>query len=310
MVRPGELELAKRLSRGLQTFSARHVPLPGIAEAARINTLVEQLVESDRRIRYMKAIRNRGVSDRPANPEDPSFNPLKGAVYFQQVGLLEEAFWMVFFFVHFGRHRSGGWRYARDVYRGAGAQLRWDWATTSADPQAFRLWLADNEEQIRNGEPPTGFGNHRKFLSLGAWTARGTGATFQTYIQWVTPPRTHAEFMAEKLQEADGDPRRAFRLLYDSMDSVANFGRLARFDYLATVSNLELANIEPDSPHLRDSSGPLCGARLLLGNEMSTSRMNDWLTELGEYLGLGMQTIEDALCNWQKSPQVFVPYRG
>jgi len=25
---------------------------------------------------------------------------------------------------------------------------------------------------------------------------------------------------------------------------------------------------------------------------------------------MGMQVLEDALCNWQKSPDLFVPFRG
>lgn len=63
------------------------------------------------------------------------------------------------------------------------------------------------------------------------------------------------------------------------------------------------------------ATGPLAGAILLFGNQTSgaTPREIDrWLTELGERLGIymGMQVIEDALCNWQKSPNLFVPFRG
>ena len=28
----------------------------------------------------------------------------------------EEAFWLVFMFVHFGKHARGGWRYIREIY--------------------------------------------------------------------------------------------------------------------------------------------------------------------------------------------------
>lgn len=310
MVRPGDLDTARQFADRLADFSARRVNLHGIDEPGYLNSLVEQLIESQRRVKYMAVIRERDVSARRADPRDFLFDPLKAAVYYQQLRSVDEAFWMVFFFTHFGRHRRGGWRYAREVYRGQGALNIWDWATTSANPLAFRHWLHANQDQILNPALPGGFGNHRKYQSLDAWHGRGTGAAFQTYVQWINPPRTHAELMQRTLQDAGGDPREAFRLLFDSMNVVASFGRLARFDYLATVRNLGLANIEPDSPHLEGATGALNGARLLFGPGRSPRDMNARLIELGESLEVGMQVIEDALCNWQKSPQVFVPYRG
>ena len=302
--------MAGQFTDRLINFSDRRVNLPGIDEPERLNSLVGQLIDSWRRERYVAVTLERRVSPRRADPGDPLFDPLKASVHYQRLGLIDEAFWMVFYFVHFGRHKRGGWRYASDVYRGEGVPNIWDWATTSADTLAFRYWLNANQEQILNSELPGGFGNHRKYQSLHAWAETGTGAAFQTYVQWIAPPRTHAELMEQTLQAADGNPRVAFKLLYNSMNAVASFGRLARFDYLSAVCNLQLANIEPDSPHLEGATGASNGARLLFGPGQSTKYMNARLTEIGEFLGVGMQVIEDALCNWQKSPQIFVPYRG
>ena len=310
MVRPGDLDLAAQLAEGLTAFSADQVHLPGINGQNYFNTLVAQLIESQRRIRYMAIIGERAISNRRTDPEDLMFDPLKAAVYYRQHGLTDEAFWMVFFFVHFGRHRLGGWRFAREVYGGQGLPNVWDWAATSADPEGFRDWLHANQGQIVNSDLAGGFGNHRKYQSLDARSATGTGAAFQSYVEWVNPPRTHMQLMDQKLEEAGGNAREAFSRLYHSMRAVTSFGRLARFDYLSAVSNLHLANIEPDSPHLQGSTGVLRGARLLFGPGISPRVMNARLTELGDFLGLGMQAIEDGLCNWQKSPQVFVFYRG
>ena len=94
------------------------------------------------------------------------------------------------------------------------------------------------------------------------------------------------------------------------MNGIARFGRVAKFDYLAMVASLGLANIEPDSTYLKGSTGPLEGARLLFGDKRTTGQLENWLVELGDHLGVGMQVLEDALCNWQKSPHVFVPFRG
>ena len=217
---------------------------------------------------------------------------------------------MVFFFVQFGKHKTGGWRYSREVYGRLGEEGRWDWAATSADPYGFREWLGENEAGIRRPGVPGGFGNHRKYESLNAWGNNGTGATFATYIQWIRPPRTHTELFEQTLEEADGHPREAFGRLYRSMNGIARFGRVARFDYLAMVANLGLSDIEPDSTHLLGSTGPLAGARLLLGDGENNRQLETLLVELGDHLGVTMQVLEDALCNWQKSPNVFVPFRG
>jgi hypothetical protein len=114
--------------------------------------------------------------------------------------------------------------------------------------------------------------------------------------------------------KAEGDPKKAFHLLYQSMDQIAQFGRVARFDYLAMIGKLGLANLEPDTPYLQNSNGPLRGAKLLFGGEKTAifkiSDMDRWLADLGTQLGVGMQVLEDALCNWQKSPASLIRFRG
>ncbi len=283
--------------------------LPGINSSARCHALVEQLIESIRRVRYVYVIRERPISERRTNPNDSLFDPLKASVLFRQQGQLDEAFWMVFLFVHFGEHSRGGWQYARRVYGKLGGSERWNWANTSAEPRAFSEWLHIHKHLIKNQSTPGGFGNHRKYQSLEAYSKSGTGAAFETYVKWVGPPRTHRELFEQALNRTYGNSRAAFDDLYKSMASIASFGRVARFDYLTMVGKLGLAQIEPGSPYLQDSTGPLEGARLLFG-ERTPATINDWATELAKELGVGMQVMEDALCNWQKSPEKFIPFRG
>ena len=309
-MRPGDREEADQIVTRLAAFSETRHNLLGIHGTRRMAAFVEQVIESLRRVRYVEVIRERDVSDRRTDPNDASFDPLKAAIVFHDHGSIEEAFWMVFFFVQFGKHKMGGWRYAREIYGRLGDGGKWDWAATSADPEGFREWLRVNEPQIRRQGVPGGFGNHRKFESLNAWGNNGTGATVATFVQWIGPPRTHTEVFEQALEKADNHPRVAFRQLYRSMNGVARFGRVARFDYLAMVANLGLANIEPDSTHLKGSTGPLKGARVLFGDGQTTGQLETWLVELGDHLGVGMQVLEDALCNWQKSPDVFAPFRG
>jgi len=307
-VRPRDLKLAQRIDTELVAFDRTTRPLPGVRKAARREAFREQLLESIHRTRFIQIIRKRPISDRRANPNDELFDPLKAAILQQRQGNIEEAFWLVFLFVHFGMHLRGGWRYVREIYGRTGEGRAWDWASTSQNVLEFRDWLHTNQTYLKR--PGAGFGNHRKRESLDARSPTGTGAVVESYIQWVNPPRSHQQLVAETLARNNGDAKAAFDDLYQSMDAVARFGRLGRFDYLAMVGKLELAPISPGSPYLKGSSGPFKGAQLLFGNDGPADELDGWATELGEKLGLGMQVVEDALCNWQKSPDSFVPFRG
>jgi hypothetical protein len=136
----------------------------------------------------------------------------------------------------------------------------------------------------------------------------------ESYVKWVGPPRSHEELFDVALQESEGNPQPAFDYLYRSMKAVRRFGRTARFDYLAMVGKLGLAQIEPGSAYIQGSTGPIAGARLFFGGQkqadLSASDIDKWLVELNAELRVGMQVLEDALCNWQKSPKEFKRFRG
>lgn len=309
-MRPRDRDAARVLEDRLVAFDRGRRPLPGIHESPNRTAFLEQLLESIRRVRFVQKIRARDVSGRRCDPIDELFDPLKAAILHERRGEVEEAFWLVFLFVHFGRHARAGWRYAREVYGRLGERGRWNWARISSDIPAFRAWLHAHQGELRREGVPRGFGNHRKYQSLDAYSPSGTGAAVATYVAWVNPPRTHRELMDQASQHANYDRRRAFHYLYQSMHVVASFGRLARFDYLAMVGKLGLAQIEPGSTYLQGSGGPLEGARLLFGGRASAADLDGWLLELESELHVGMQVIEDALCNWQKTPEEFIPFRG
>jgi hypothetical protein len=81
------------------------------------------------------------------------------------------------------------------------------------------------------------------------------------------------------------------------------------------IGKLGLAPIEPDSTYMSGATGPLNGARLLFlgsptANGATPRQLDRWLVELEAQLGVGMQVLEDSLCNWQKSPDDFRRFRG
>jgi hypothetical protein len=80
------------------------------------------------------------------------------------------------------------------------------------------------------------------------------------------------------------------------------------------LGKLGLAPIVPGSAYLSGATGPLRGARLLFGGsvsaEISAKELESYLVDLDSQLAVGMQVLEDSLCNWQKSPTKFISFRG
>jgi hypothetical protein len=154
------------------------------------------------------------------------------------------------------------------------------------------------------------FGNHRKYESL-----KTTGAVIESYIKWVAPPRTHAALFAQAAADAGSSaPRDVFDELYKSLDAVNRFGRTAKFDFLAMLGKLGLAPIEPARAYLSGATGPRDGSTRLFGpnaaEKLGTNGLEDALLTLGATLKVNQQVMEDAICNWQKSPSSFRAFRG
>lgn len=322
-VRPRDRGEVERIDAVLTEFHASTRPLPGIQSQAQRQAFLDQLFDSIHRVQFIEhgVLCRRGESrdlnpDR-ANPASNMFDPVRAAAIRASQGEHDEACWFVFLFAHFGKNLRTGYRLTRDVYGSLGKGPIWDWARTSANPESFRRWLTANLDMLRNDGTPRYFGNHRKYESLASndRSRRGTADAFATYVSWVTAHRNHTGRFDHAAAESDHDRRRTFHHLYRSMGNVASFGRTARFDYLTMLAKLGLADIEPGSTYMTGATGPLTGAKLLFGrsaNRAKPREIDHWLVELEAKLGLtmGMQVLEDALCNWQKNPKRYVPFRG
>lgn len=311
-MRVTDIPLAKEIEKKLQSFNERR-ELLGISTSENRTCLVEQIIDSIRRVKYVLLIESKPLSDSSANPRLDSFNPIKAAVINKRQGNLDEAFWLIFLLTHFGKSKSTGWTLIKNVYGGVNHADLWTWNDICADLEGFQYWLNDNVVELKNSGV---FGNHRKYESLSAFKSNGTGAAVRSYVDWVMKFGNHSELFDSKRPTANASPREWFSALFESMDCVVRFGRTARFDYLTMVGKLKLINIEPDSTYMNGATGPLTGARLLFGGNknspMKYEELNSLLYELEAHIGLsfGMQILEDALCNWQKSPNKYVYFAG
>jgi len=280
--------------------------LTGLVDQATIATLALQLVASQRREDYFKAIRSRPTSAARADPHDPSFDAERAVAYHVQSGNIDEAGWLLFLMTYFARPASSGWLRLRDVYGSLGAG-RWDWLTVTANPTAFYNWIGTNWQQIRGK-----FGNHRKYTSLRPNAPIPMRDAVADYLAWIGGAG-HAAFFASAVHAAGNNPHTIFDHLYNSM-KIGTFARLGKFDYLSLVGRYGLAPIEAGSAYLKGATGPESGARLLVDGTRESATplasIQTTLDALDQRLKVGMTIMEDALCNWQKSPAKFVHYLG
>lgn len=305
MTAPTRRGVRTDLRRRLDAYEATEGTPPGLTPDRR-DSLIEQLVDSVRRNQFVDYLTRAELSDSVTDPSDPAhFDPLRAAVVYHRRGNDDEAFWMLFLFVHFGKSRRRGYEYARAFYGRLGGQP-WTWTEVTENLSSLQTWLDNHTEDIKL--TGGGFGNHRKREGVG-----GIGAVVASYVDWVGSPPVHRSRIDSLVTSAGNDPCRAFALLYDSMRAIYRFGRIACFDYLAMAGKLGLADVHPDKAYFQGSSGPRKGAALLFrGADVPTpaTALEAEAAKLRDYLNQPFDVIEDALCNWQKSPDRFKPFRG
>lgn len=311
-MRVHEHALWVQLRSGLAACEQNHYALPGVAQAEAREVFLRQLVDSVRRVRYVSVVAGRSISPDRANGLDEAFDPIRAAVLRQRAGEFDEACWLVFLFVHFGRHPVAGYRYTREVYSALGQRAPWTFHAVAADFAGMRAWLTANEAHLRRGTAK-GFGNHRKYLSLSGDKPNATGDAFETYARWVQDQGNHANLFATAIQEAGGDAELAFERLFKSMSVVSSFARIGKFDYLTMIQKLGFAAIRPGRPYFDSKTdGPNKGARAMFESvDRLTIRELEQRTQvLGACLSVGMQEMEDALCNWGKDTHHYKYFRG
>jgi len=295
------------ISNLLGSFS--HAQFVGLTNAKRRAVLVAQLIDSIRRIEYLNITSARARSASLYTPYSGSFQPLGGAAALHKAGRTDDAYWLVYLATHFGKHKIDGWNLTEDFYGRFGQGGVWDWASASQNPMAIANWLQGKYPHVTSAGRSRRFGNHRKFETLKSGP-KGTGHAVATYIQWIAASGSHQALIHGVQARVGQNPKDVFARLYRDLDQVAKLGRLGKFDLLCNLSNLMIAPILPDKAYIAQSTGPKAGARLLFGNGLRVAQLETACAQLAEHLGVSPQVIEDALCNWQKSPESYIYFRG
>jgi hypothetical protein len=295
----------QRLIREL-TAARAVLGLRGTPDHQTISTLASQFIASIRREDYLRLIQAKRIAGHRADPNSATFDAERAVAFHLQQGNVDEAGWLIFLMTHFARRPDSGWHRLQDVYGKLGTGV-WSWATVQNDPAAFYRWLDANWRRVRGA-----FGNHRKYESLNPAARRPMSRAVGDYLAFIGAAG-HQSFFARAVRIAGNDPNLIFDHLYRSMN-VKSFGRLAKFDYLSMIGRYGLAPIAAGSAYLDGATGPGRGARLLVDGDPISPTSNivlqSTLDRLDNHLNVGMTIMEDALCNWQKSPRHFVHYKG
>lgn len=294
------------VTAAIRRAQQRGLVAPGIDDANSKEVFAMQLIESIRRVQFVVGLGDRSIDARRADPSTKLFDPIRGAAYLRSQGNIDEASWLVFLSTHFGQRPATNWALVSAFYRGD-KNGPWTWTRATENLTHLLKWLNANAEFLRESGR---FGNHRKYESLGAYSSNGTGSALSSYIEWVKSYGSHEQLFAQASLLTEHDRGLCFAHLYREMASVRRFGRMAKFDYLCMLAKLDLANIWPNSMYVAESTGPKRGGKLLLGDQASATDIEDAIDLLDSEMDVGMQVFEDALCNWQKSPDVFVRFRG
>lgn len=299
----------ERVSTLLDSFSPKGPALVGPVNQKHKLTLVAQIIDSIRRIEYLRLKSIRATSASLYTPYSGSFEPLAGAAALQKSGRLDDAYWLVYLATHFGKHKDDGWNLTEDFYGRFGKGGIWDWATASSRPEAVAEWIKTIYPAVTSAGRSRRFGNHRKFETLKPGS-KGTGLAVETYIRWISQYGSHKALIGEAQKRVGQNPQEVFEFLYKELGNVAKLGRLGKFDLLCNLSNLQIAPIYANSAYIAQSTGPKAGAKLLFGSSVSSKTLEAYCLELATHLDVSPQVIEDALCNWQKSSDKYVYFRG
>lgn len=311
MANPAHRDRRQELLDGLSRYEADNGALPGIVSPDCRETLVAQFISSLRRIEFIRLLRTKDIDQRRIDPTSPLFDPLQGALLLSRMGATDEAIWLAFVGTHFGKHLKDGWKLAALVFGSFGQGSIWTAAEYGSNSPQFDRMLDANRTRLIDPNQSGRFSNHRQYQSK---KPEVIAHVFRSFHAWQFESGGFDAKVRLIHRQIGQNPTEIFDALYRSMKTVYGFGRLGSFDFLTMIGKLHLAPIEPGSVYLQGATGPLSGAKLLFGGNRAfrtgAKALGDRADRLDMYLNVGKQVLEDSLCNWQKSPDRYVYFKG
>jgi hypothetical protein len=268
--------------------------LTGLAEPSERTRFARELERSALRIAGLRRIaRDPGTDQREPPASDP-WSPHRAIVQWARAGDRAEATWLAFLTTFFGPDERPGrelWRATRVFYSGFG-EGRVSWRAVSKNLDAF------NRLCRRHGDlyATLARGNHRKNeprKDIEHW--RGILGAVPRLVELA---RRHSG-LSRWFHGNDDSASMRFERLMQEFD-VVSFGRTGRFDLLVLLGDLDDYPLSAPRLYLEGATGPKAGARRVLPERRTLRALDDELTAVAGRIGVEVQAMEDALCNWQK----------
>jgi hypothetical protein len=280
----------------LDEFAARH-RLRGLTQRTQRERFIGCLIASEKKFRALRMKKFSGHSD----DSKRGFHPLLAIVEDFEKSERDEAIWLAFLCIHFGWvNQDGKPSDTVRLFYGKFGKGKWDWSTVVRSPARVREWMI-KLSKAQLGQ--LGFENHRKYETNNPRSATGTAAVISSFVAWVAQNGNGSPWKAfDSVTKMTSTPEKAFDCLYETL-KVKRFGRTARFDLLCLLGNLDILDVSPAHCYLRNATGPKAGALLLVTGKKKgplTRGIEKTIRQLQCYLGVSVQVLEDALCNWQK----------
>jgi alpha-glutamyl/putrescinyl thymine pyrophosphorylase-like protein len=272
-------------------------PYPGLSSPSSRERFADELANSIRLIEYLNRIgRDPGSVDvREPTAGDQRWSPPRAIAQWAHAGRRDEATWLAFLVTFFGPDERRGhpdtWLAARSVYSGFD-DGRIGWRAVSGNPALLAELCARHAESYE--QLPRG--NHRKYEPKRVDHRHGLAESVRSFVELVM---RHGGI--EGLFGGDNaSAEERFDRLMRELSGIVRFGRTGRFDFLALLGDLFVWELRAGRLYLSGATGPLDGARRMLGRSGPIYELDRELTDFALRLGVPIQAIEDALCNWQK----------
>jgi hypothetical protein len=297
--------------KNIAAFEKNNGNLPGLTTVQRRETWTAQIISSLRRIEFVTLLLSQTIDPVRGDPQSPLFDPIKAAALNGKNGATDEAVWLAFVATHFGKHAIDAWKLAANVMGSFGVGPTWTVGQYTSAPAQFDNMLVSNATKLLDPKQSGRFSNHRQYQSKKAATI---SAVFQSFHDWQFKDGNFVKKVQAIHKTHGQNPTVVFDQLYRSLDDVYGFGRLGKFDLLTMLGKLQLAPIVAGSVYMVGATGPMAGAKLLFHNNrthnVSPVKLGADVDSLDAYLNVGKQVLEDSLCNWQKSPETYVYFKG
>lgn len=273
--------------------------LDSTIEEAALAALAFQTKDSIRRIEVYTAYKTRAeLADQTGLPYSFSTNPL---VLAQRPSISSlSKLWFLYLATYFGKSKTSKWELSkRAIFRNAEEIILVEEILEERNSYFNGLEKMDFFANCN-------FSNHRKYTKKALLGKNG-------FIN-------SANYFLNNIYQFNFPEITDFDYTYNRALKIPLFGRMAAFDYICSLCKCNLNVNEPTSMYLKYSTGPRAGFRYLLnlcGSEISSiedvvqfgNELQEWFQENTEIF-LVAQVLEDAICNWQKSPITKSRYFG